>query len=185
MFNQETKVTIPKFTNVSEIPAGAILAYKPSPRLLAFLGIEIGEELAGLNPKYVHISVWDGTKEVAALGNGVVVCSNAPVDCDVLVAVGMPDDHDGFAKAFTWLQSKIGKTPYAWWDLAWVWFLRRFNLHHIKDWPDSTLICSALGCKFLRTAGINVFPGLFSCEVLPSDYDYLTNTEFVCVGSFD
>lgn len=149
-----------------EIKPGDILAYKPNPELWA-RGIAIGEHAAGADARFVHIGIWTPDGEIAAYPNGVQLGGKFPYPCDVL----RPDlSPEAIANGLAWLHSKV-RTPYAWWDLAWVWFVRRLGWRRAINWPDGTVICSELGAGFLRRCGIDPWPQLFACEVMPGDYD--------------
>jgi hypothetical protein len=148
---------------------GDIFAYRKSDALWA-LGISFGEMLAGADGRYVHVGIWDGTQEIAAYFNGVGSGAHLNAPCDVLrVKLGFPPYRLDYA--LEWLHGKVGKTPYAWWDLGWVWLMRRLGLRNGINFSDQSVICSWLVADFLQKAGVNAFPDRHPCEVMPGDFD--------------
>lgn len=147
---------------------GDLRLYIPTDNLVA-AGIEIGEMLAGVDGHYVHVGVvMDASTEVAAYQNGVQIGGLFNAPCDILRIENIaPRDINA---ALVWAKGKAGKTPYAYMDLLYLWFLRRF---HAKgpSYPQSQMICSMLGAEFVRRCGLDPWPGLLSCEVAPGDFD--------------
>ncbi len=153
---------------MKELQPGDILAYIPTPEVLFYQGIALGTALAGIPATYAHIGVWAGAGvEVAAYSEGVQAGGKLPFPCDVYRPTVT---EEGLNRGLDWLQGRIGKTPYAWWNIPLIWLIRRFGIRKFIDWSDSTLICSDLAASFLNKCGLDAFPDLFSCEVMPADF---------------
>lgn len=157
---------------ISDLQRGDVLAYRATASMLTFLGLAFGQWLAGEEwGGYVHVGIWTGVGEASAYtDSGVMIGGKFPYPCDVLRPRSSPAQIE---KGFAWIESRIGRTPYDWFGLGWVWLMRRLKLKKYRDWPTDRLICSAFVARYLERCGLTPWPGLFTCEILPSDFEAL------------
>lgn len=153
---------------LEDLRPGDVLAYYVDPNFLAFLGIEAAEAfLLGRKPTYVHVSIWEGSGELAAYTNGIAVGGKYPFKCAVLRPMA-PDWE--VAAGMAWARGRIGKASYGWLNYLWIYVLRKLGIKRVLEWPEDSFICSSFVAKYLEHAGLNSFPFLFASEVIPDDF---------------
>lgn len=156
--------------NRKDLLPGDIFLYKPEEDIPVSEAIALGEVLSGQPGKYVHLGVWLGEdREIAAYSNGIQISGKNPQICDVF-RINVTDTKFSVDSGIKWATEKAGHTPYAYWELPYVWAVHLFRVNPPIEFSDSRMICSVFVARFLEKCGVKSFPGKFYCTITPDDF---------------